>query len=117
MPVTNVSVQIQGLDKITSAFGKAGPALSKELSGYIKFKGDQIIDQYKNTVPVRTGRLRNSIRGGLEGENKYIGGANVPYAGKVEERRHNLKDAYNKFAPQIPQEVPGIIKKALPIVS
>lgn len=111
--MADISIQIEGLEQIISAYGKAGPSLNQALSGYIKMKGDQIITEYKNTVPVRTGRLKNSIRGALQGENKYVGGANVPYAGKVEERRHNLQSAEDKFVPQIPSELPGVIKKGV----
>jgi hypothetical protein len=51
-------------------------------------------------VPVRTGRLRSSIRGSLSGL-RYSGGANVPYAGFVEARRHNLQDAIDPVIAQM----------------
>jgi len=80
------------------------------MSTFLKTKGDEITKEYHDTVPVRTGRLRNSISGGLQGDLKYVGGATVPYAPFVEKHRGNLDEAVKKGTATMQSDLEKLVK-------
>lgn len=82
------------------------------MSAYLKTKGDEIVKGYRDSVPVRTGRLQRSISGNLQGELKYVGGATVPYAPFVEKRRGNLQKAVNDGTASIQADIQKLVQES-----
>ena len=90
-----------------------GSNLPKVTSTFVKTEGDEIIKEYHDTVPVRTGRLQNSIHGSLTSPLEYKGGATVIYAPIVEKRRENLKAAWDQGTAKIKADLPTLVKQIL----
>ena len=118
-----VRIEIDGGPRLRKAFRSAGDDLSdlKELN---KKVADIVAGQAKSEVPIRTGRLKDTIRGaGTKTQGVVRAGyARIPYAGPIhfgwrkrniqpqpflyealDKRRNEVFDRYNK-------EVRGILK-------
>lgn len=80
MPV-NAGVEVIGLKEFRRDLRKIDPALQKTLRAELVDLGNEIAEDAKKEVPVRTGRARDSIKAGMSGNNAYIQGgkASVPY--------------------------------------
>jgi len=115
------ALQIEGGRKLRRAFKEVGDDMS-DLKDLHKRLADDVAGTAKTKVPVRSGRLRNSIRGSgtktaarvLTGNNRKSGPTSVPYAGPIhfgwgargirpqpfmyealDDRRQAVVDAYN----------------------
>lgn len=80
MPV-NAGVHVIGLREFRRDLKKVDPQLQKNLRSELVKLGQEIAEDAKADVPVRSGRARDSIKAGMSGNNAYVqGGKNtVPY--------------------------------------
>lgn len=108
-----MSAQIDAseLTKLSQTFEKIASNLPKVTSAFVKTEGDAIIKEYHDTVPVRTGRLQNSVHGALSSPLEYKGGATVIYAPIVEKRRGNLKAAWDQGTAKIKTDLDALGKQ------
>lgn len=83
-------VEVRGLRELRRDFRKAGDDMS-DLKDLHKYIADDVAGTAKTKVPVRSGRLRNSIRGSgtktaarvRAGNNRKSGPTSVPYAAPI----------------------------------
>lgn len=109
----SATIDASQLTKITQAFAKAAANISKVGAAFLQAEGDPIVKQYHDTVPVRTGRLRDSIHGSNISPTEYKGGSTVIYAPIVERRRGNLKTAFDTGSAKIKADLPNLSKQIL----
>jgi hypothetical protein len=86
MPVKAVrGIEVTGARELSRALKAADPALLKELKAENKRLAGMVADTAQSHVPVRSGRLRASIRAGSTQKSGTVkaGGARVPYAGPI----------------------------------
>lgn len=125
------AVDVQGGRELRRKFKEAGDDMA-DLKDLHQRLADDVAGTAKTKVPVRTGRLRNSIRGSgtktagrvRAGNNRKSGPSAVPYAKAIhfgwgsrdiksqpliydalDERRQEVIDAYNKEVRQIVERV------------
>ena len=80
------AVEIKGLKELNKALRQAADEdLKKEIKAAHLEAAKAVADQAKFEIPVRSGRLRDSIRatGTLKGGLVRAGSARVPYAGPI----------------------------------
>lgn len=119
--MAQAAIQVEGMRRARSQMRAAGEDLS-DLRELHKRLADDVADTAKTKVPVRSGRLRNSLRGSgtktmarvRAGNNRKSGPTSVPYAGPIhfgwarrgirpqpflyealDDRRQEVIDAYN----------------------
>jgi phage gpG-like protein len=86
MPVKAVrGIEVKGARELSRALKAADPALLKEWRAENKRLAGMVADTAQGHVPVRSGRLRASIRPGSTQKSGTVkaGGMRVPYAGPI----------------------------------
>ena len=85
MPLESSTVTIEGIDKLRRALVKLDNAAKQDFKAAGKTAAEIVAKQANNEVPVRSGRLRNTIRAGATQTSGVVraGTAKVPYAGPI----------------------------------
>ncbi len=113
-----IAVKVTGLKELRAALRKIDRGLAKEMTKAHKDLADEIVARALPNVPVRTGRLKASVRGGGTARQAIgrAGGAKVPYAAAIHwgvgprpglrgphniPRRPFLTDAAARVEPQV----------------
>ena len=80
-----VGFEIDGLNKLRRALTKLDDAAKQDFKQAGFAAATVVVDEAKTLVPVRSGRLRDSIRAAkvVSGGKVYAGRARVPYAGPI----------------------------------
>lgn len=80
-----VGFEIDGLNKLRRALTKLDDAATDDFKQAGFAAATVVVDEAKTLVPVRSGRLRDSIRAAkvVSGGKVYAGRARVPYAGPI----------------------------------
>lgn len=84
--MAEASIQVDGLDELRRLVRKAPPEIRKQLRATNKAAAEIVAAEARVLVPVRSGRLRSSIKataGQKEASVKAGTAARVPYAGPV----------------------------------
>lgn len=84
--MSKFKVDVEGLDEVRRNLRKLGDASAREmLLDANKKLAEELVNEAKPDVPVRTGRLLASLRalGPVTGARGKAGGARVPYAAAV----------------------------------
>ena len=83
--VTNARYQVEGLFEVRKALKDLSEDATKEMKVTHRAAANIVANQAKFEVPVRSGRLRRSIRGAssVSGGQVKAGGARAPYAGPI----------------------------------
>lgn len=77
-------VGVEGLAELRTALGEiGGKPLQKHLRVKLKAIAEDVAEEARKNVPVKTGRAKASIRAGASGSTAYVAGgkATVPYYG------------------------------------
>lgn len=80
----SLKMRWKGLDRLKEVLDRAPHGLRKEMHEKSERAAREIVELAKQFAPVRTGRLRNSIRYRIAGFMSWIIEASVYYAGFVE---------------------------------
>jgi phage gpG-like protein len=126
--MANRAIHVDGVDQLRRTLRKLGDDdLKKALKEANKRIADEIIDRALPKVPVRSGRLRQSVRGlgNLAGAVGKAGSAKVPYAAAIHWGRKKggeieatpflwkaAKDMESVVADRYQDEVNEIIRRA-----
>ncbi len=80
------AIRIDGLRELSKSLRLVEDGLQKEITGVFKRAAEKVADEARRRVPVRSGRLRDSIRpyATQRAAGVRMGKARVPYAGPVE---------------------------------
>lgn len=79
-------IKVEGLKELQRTLGRLSKDAQKEVRAVNKSAAQIVADEAASRAPVRTGRLKRSIRalGQSRGATVKAGGARVPYAGWIE---------------------------------
>lgn len=77
------AVAVEGLAELRKALGQIDKQLPKDLRKRLKVVADEVADDARRRVPVKTGRARASVKSGVSGNRAYVqeGKAEVAYMG------------------------------------
>lgn len=78
-------IQVDGLNKAIRQLNKLEPSVTEEIKALNKTLAGQVASTAANKAPVRTGKLRNSVRAGASKRSGTVkaGKKAVPYAGPI----------------------------------
>jgi hypothetical protein len=78
-------IKVEGLNRLVRQLGKLDADLKPELKAINKDLADDLVPVAKSKVPVRSGRLKASIRAGATNRSGVVraGKKKVPYAGPI----------------------------------
>ena len=81
----DVTFRVEGLNKLLRALEKLDEAAAQNFKAAGVWAGQEVAKTAKTLVPVRSGRLRDSIKGSAtrRGAKVIAGRAAVPYAGPI----------------------------------
>ena len=83
-----VMTDVQGL---TDGFLKSRYGAGKKIQKLLESKADELVEEMQAVVPVRSGRLRNSIRKNVSPGRVVVGPVDVEYAAYVEYGTSKMK--------------------------
>jgi len=110
VPITfPIKFRLKGVDEFRKACEEAPKWLVGPIDRVVETGMEVIVSDAKQIVPVRTGRLRDSIRYWRKHMFDYDVGSEVPYAGFVEFGTTRMR-AQPYMRPAIQQNAPGILK-------
>lgn len=83
--MTDVGIKVEGADELRRAFRQIDGDLGKALAAANKTAAEQVVEAALPAVPVRSGRLKSSVRalGSQRSGRAVAGKAGVPYAAAI----------------------------------
>ena len=83
--MTKPTIEIEGLNRLVRELGKIDPELQDEIKSLNRELAEDVSDVAARKAPVRSGRLRKSIRAGASKRSGSVkaGKKAVPYAGPI----------------------------------
>lgn len=81
----DVTFRVEGLNKLLRALEKLDEEAADNFKAAGKWAGEEVARTAKTIVPVRSGRLKSTIKGSAirRGAKVFAGRASVPYAGPI----------------------------------
>lgn len=109
MPVTlKGNVQIEGIDELNTLFKNLVPEMEKAFTNITSQYSNDILQEMRSIVPVKTGYLKSTIGGGVSSTTMQLY-VTAPYAGFINYGTRRMK-ARPFFTGPVERQAPNMIK-------